>query len=260
MTLINPVFDFRYKIPWCGLAFPPGFQLAPKTTNRGSAARGSGTKRRPRRPRNGGDSVGAYLGDAWSLAKRTATGLNEIRKLINIEEKVLDKDQTSFAFDTTGTVVSISSLVQGTDYNQRVGDSLKMQQIQFRYRVFRSTAATTSVVRIMLVRDLDAQGTLFSPADLLQSVGTAQAPTSPLKWLNRKRFAVLYDNLTTVTSTDIGFSDSVTMAHEGHILYLTSGTTSASLGKGSLAVYVVSDEATNQPSIAFQTRIVFTDD
>lgn len=194
------------------------------------------------------------------MAKRTANGLNEIRKLINIEEKALDVSQSSFAFDTTGTVVPVSQIIQGLDYNNRVGDSLKMQSILFNYRVFRAVGATTSVVRVLLVRDLDCQGALPTTANILQNVGSAQAPTTPINWLNRKRFAILYDNLTAVTTTDIGFTDSIRMAHEGHILYLGTAANAASMGKGSLFVVVVSDETSNTPSIAFQTRIVFTDD
>lgn len=196
------------------------------------------------------------------MAKRTASGLNEIRKLINIEEKVLDTNQSSFAFDTNGTVVPCSLIVQGLDFNNRIGDSIKMQNIQFRYRVFRGIGATTSVVRIMLVRDLDCQGATPTVGSIIENgtLGTAQAPTSPIRFLNRKRFAVLYDNLTVVTTTDIGFSDTISMAHEGHILFLGTTAAAASQGKGSLFVLVVSDEAANTPSIAFQTRIVFTDD
>jgi len=69
-------------------------------------------------------AVGEYFEDAWSLAKRTATGLNEIRKLINIEEKNLETLVSATAFDTNGTVYSISTVAQGTDYTQRVGDSI----------------------------------------------------------------------------------------------------------------------------------------
>jgi hypothetical protein len=194
------------------------------------------------------------------LAKRTASGLNEIRKLINIEEKILDTSSASYVFDTTGNVTPMSLIAQGLDYNNRVGDSLKMQSLQLRYRVFRGGSATTSVVRIMLIRDLDCQGATPTTAQILSAVGTSQAPTSPLNWLNRKRFAVLYDNLTTVTSTDIGFTDSISMAHEGHILFLGTTAAAASQGKGSLFVLAISDEATNYPSIAWQSRIIFTDD
>ena len=63
------------------------------------------------------DAVGEYFGDAWSLAKRTASGLNEIRKLINVEEKDLETVQASAGFDTTGTVYSLSTIAQGTDFN-----------------------------------------------------------------------------------------------------------------------------------------------
>jgi len=82
------------------------------------------TRRSGRRGSSQEQAVGKYFGDAWSLAKRTATGLNEIRKLINVEEKVIQTDNASATFNTTGTVYSLSTVVQGTDYDERVGNSI----------------------------------------------------------------------------------------------------------------------------------------
>lgn len=219
-----------------------------------------GNRQRGRPSRNKGDSVGAYFGDAWSLAKRTASGLNEIRKLINIEEKQLEFSQASVAFDTNGTVFPVSQIVQGLNYTERVGDSLKIQRIEFNYRVFKNASATNSVVRILLVRDLDCQGATPAVADIIANTASGLAPLSPYKFLNRKRFSILYDNMSVVSTSDLAFVDRMAMAHEGHILYLGTAANAASQGKGSLFVVAVSDEATNTPTIQFTNRITFTDD
>lgn len=219
--------------------------------------RGSGRKRNGGKP----DAVGEYFGDAWSLAKRTAAGLNEIRKLINIEEKVLDTSQSSAVFDTTGNIYSISTVGQGTDYNQRIGDSIKMQHIEVHWRLYKNTGSTQSLVRIMLVRDLDGYGTAPATGDVLQSVGTATSVSSPTDWLNRKRFSVLRDEYHTLNNTgDSTVCGVWEVPHSGHVLYLGTTAAASSNGKGSLYVLVISDEPTNTPSVSFYSRIVFTDD
>lgn len=225
-------------------------------------ARGKGTTRRQgRRARNKGDTVGAYLGDAWSLAKRTAVGLNEIRKLINIEFKQLETSQTAYTFDYNGAVLPVSQIVQGTDYTQRVGDSIKIQRIELRFQVAKAAAATNNAVRIMLVRDLDCQGAIPATGDIIANTGSAIAPMSPKKFLNDKRFSVIYDYLHVVSTTDYCFTDTYTQAHEGHILFLGSAANAASMGKGSLFLVAVADViTTNLPVITFTTRITFTDD
>lgn len=195
------------------------------------------------------------------MARRTASGLNEIRKLINIEEKILDTSAASAAFDQTGTVTPVSQIVQGLDFTNRVGDSIKLQYVQFHYRIFKNPTATQTVVRIILFRDNDCQGATPAIGDLLQATGTAVAPLTFRDFLNRKRFAILHDKLSTVNSTgESTFTVSFETAHEGHILFLGTAANAASQGKGSMFVAVVSDESLNTPTIAFQCRLVFTDD
>jgi hypothetical protein len=195
------------------------------------------------------------------LAKRTAVGLNEIRKLINIEEKVIQVSVTSTAATTAGSLNSISSIVQGLDFTNRIGDSIKLQRIEVRGRIYRNSSATTSLVRVLCVRDLDGYGTAPNPGDIMESVGAVDAPLSPYDYLNRKRFSVLYDDFMSVDNT--GDSSKVfafDVPHEGHILYLGTTAAAASNGKGSLYMLFFSDEGTNTPTYAFYSRVYFTDD
>jgi hypothetical protein len=210
------------------------------------------------------DAVGQYASDAWSLAKRTAYGLNEIRKLINIETKFLDTNVPSYTVSTTGSMTPISEIAQGLTSTTRVGDSLRIQHIEVRGRVQVNTSATNSLVRVMLVRDLDGYGTAPTVADVLEVNASVGAPLSPEKFAKRERFSILFDELICVQSAIstgtamIPFTFMTT--HQGHILYLGSTAAPASDGKGSVYLLAVSDEATDLPTVAFISRILFTDD
>lgn len=209
------------------------------------------------------DAVGQYASDAWSLAKRTAVGLNEIRKLINIETKFLDVNQVSTAINTTGGMIPISEIAQGLTSANRVGDSIRIQHIEIRGRVNANPAAGNSLTRVMVVRDLDGYGTAPAPSNVLEVTGSVGAPLSPEKYNQRERFAILYDELVVTNGTTQGMSSvpfTFMSAHSGHILYLGTTAAPASDGKGSLYVVAVSDEATNGTSLAFYSRITFTDD
>jgi hypothetical protein len=226
------------------------------TRNKRRNAARSKTSRKP-------DAVGQYASDAWSLAKRTAYGLNEIRKLINIETKFLDTVQVSTAIGTTGVVFSISSIAQGLTSQTRVGDSLKIQHIEVKGRINVNPAASNSVVRVLVFRDLDGYGTAPTGADVMELDAAVSAPLSPYKFRNLQRFSILYDELMEVQGIvqgTAGIPFSYSSSHAGHILYLGTASAAASNGKGSLYVLCVSDEATNAATLAFYSRVLFTDD
>lgn len=200
--------------------------------------------------------MGKYASDAWSLAKRTAYGLNEIRKLINIETKIAEATGSA-AIDTSGTVSSLSLIAQGLDYQNRIGDSIKLQRIEFRLRWQVGTGVAT-YVRTLLVRDLDNYGTKPTLGDVLQTVSIL----SPKDYLNADRFSILYDELGTLNQSDTNSVSTFEMAHEGHIKYLGTTAADASNGKGSLYLMFLSNEAAgaNAPTVTLHTRIYYTDD
>jgi hypothetical protein len=218
-------------------------------------------RHRKKRTKTTGEHVGQYASDAWSLAQRTANGLNEIRKLINVETKPLDTIKTATAINTTGVVVAVSEIAQGTDYTNRIGDSIKLQNIEARVRIYQNTGATETSVRVVCFRDLDGYGTTPLTSDLFETVAVVSAPLSPFKWLNRTRFSILYDELLTFNTSGTEVEEIVlTMPHSGHVKYLGSTAAAASDGKGSVYWAFTSDEGTNTPTFALYSRILFTDD
>lgn len=213
---------------------------------------------------NSAESVGRYAGDAWSLAKRTAYGLNEIRKLINVEEKYIPHWYTPTQIDTTGIMYSLSMVGQGLTSTTRVGDSIRIQHLEIRGSVLVNSADATCNVRVMVVRDLDGYGTAPTPADVLETTQSVAAPFSPVRFSRRSRFSVLYDELFALQGASAGGTASqvfsYSSAHQGHVLYLGTTAQAASDGKGSVYVLAVSDETDNKPYLSFYANLLFTDD
>ncbi len=208
-------------------------------------------------------SVEQYAGDAYSLAKRSLAGLNEIRKFINIEEKYLDTAVNQNP-DQNGAVTCITQLAQGTTVNTRVGNSVRVQRLSLLGRVAVNSSTTTySLVRVIVFRDMEGQGTAPVASDVLESIGTSAAPRQPYDWLNRKRFSILYDWFIPLTAIsggsmvkEIGFETDLTK----HVLYRGTTAAATSDGEGSIYVLSVSDEATNTPGVGLVARITYTDD
>lgn len=228
--------------------------------NKGKSSRVRGQRRSHRR--SGGDSVGKYFGDAWSLAKRTAYGLNEVRKLINIETKICDSSQSPTAADNTGYVVPLTQMAQGLNYTtNRVGNSIKLQNIVIRYKWQISSLGVKTAIRTIVFRDLDGYGTAPVTGDVLEAVGTTLGVLNPKDFLNSDRFSILYDDLDCFSITnDQMITRELHIPHEGHVKYLGTTAAAASNGKGSVYIMVLSDESTNTPTFAFHARVFFTDD
>lgn len=201
-------------------------------------------------------AVEKYAGDAYSLAVSTAKGLAAIRKLINIETKILDTSNGA-NISNSGTVSPVSSIAQGLDYTNRVGDSIKIQSMEFKFRWQIGASATKTFVRVLCLRDLDGYGTTPAVTDILQAADVL----SPFNCLNITRFSILYDEVEVLTSVDTTASVGAYLTpHAGHIKYLGSAASSASNGKGSVYMLFLSSEATNTPRVDFYSRIYFTDD
>ncbi len=236
-------------------------KLAQKSYNRGAAQRRS--NRRPRR-RNGGDSVGRYFGDAWSLAKRTAHGLNEIRKLINVEQKFKEQSATAQTYDSSGYVDYLSGTDQGDSTITREGNSIKIQHVRLRLFIKHNSAVTEGITsRVLIVRDLQNAGATITANDVLENVGNARAPLAFRDFVNgplqNKRFAIVYDQVFTTDPYHPIEKDVFETAHDCHVYYRGTSSSVASAGNGSYFLIAVSDIAANLPNITYNVRFEFTD-
>ncbi len=207
--------------------------------------------------------MGTYFGDAWSLAKRTATGLNEIRKLINVEQKYNDRTN-SLTASTAGAVQLLTNIAQGDDITQRDGDSIKVQSTKITGYIRRDSASTSSeAIRILLIRDMMNAGTTIAGSDIIQAASTVYAPVSQYNFINgnqlQNRFSILYDEVFTVDANNPMALFNYESKHDYHVFFRGTGSAFADAAAGAVFLMVLTDASVNPPIASFTTRVLFTD-
>lgn len=203
--------------------------------------------------------VADYAGDAYSLAKRTAQGLNYLRKLINIETKYFDVLPANFTVNSTGVVTPLNLIPQGLNISDRVGDSIKIQHIRYRLVITSDPTAIVTTVRFLIVRDLENAGATPSTTDILESANVVAQPN----FINtRTRFSILVDEHIALDIDGISASvHAASMAHAGHIRFRGTAGAAASQAQGALFFLVLSSQAALLlPTITFASRLEYTDD
>lgn len=211
-----------------------------------------------------GDAVN-YGVKAWNLAKHLAT-------LINVEEKVWDVDGSGGTIITsTPAVVNLTNIAQGSDYYNRIGDSILCQEIEFRAHMVGNSATSWHALRVLIVRDKLQSGTDPSLGDVLQA-GTSPM-VQPYNEPKSGRFDILYDELITRSQTvglatsgssttyiaDVSRLPSLKRKWNQHIKYSASSGADASNWIGGLYLMAASLDATNGPSLRYTFRVRFTD-
>jgi len=213
-------------------------------------------KGRSRRAKTPGDSIGKYADDAWSLAQRTARGLNEIRRFINIETKFSDVI-LNITFSNSGALTVLSETAQGLTSTTRVGDSIRLQSFEFRGTAKAVSSSAPDTIRFIILRDLDGYGTAPGVTDVLEAANA----WSPYKFNKLQRFQILFDELATV---DLVTKESVLVVYKSainsHIKYLGTTAAAASDGKGTIYLLTISNNASNQPVFTGVSRMTYTDD
>jgi len=193
-------------------------------------------------------------------------GLNEIRKLINVEEKVKNVTVTSVTTSSSGTIDLLTAIGQGTDINQRVGDSIRCQKLT--YSLLCTRNGTDGCVRAIIFRDTENQGSTPSATDLLEAVSGTLSIVTPYTWFNhnsnaqKNRFVILLDDVLTVSSSEPNAVISVKFSQNEMKHTRFRGTTDAasSSAEGALFLLIITDQAANQPKVTWYSRLTYTDD
>jgi len=221
---------------------------------------------RRRQTRSSGQrEVSKFAGDAYSLATRAISGVKKIARLINIETKAFT---LSFSFTpaSTPSIVYLSAVAQSLDQGGRVGNSLRLQRLYWRYIMNSNAAATDDrPVRVMIVRDNECQGATPSADDILVDVSTGITSTlSPVDINNSNRFAVLQDEMHLLGGTTFQTNGSAAMtnnvSHNGHIKYRGTTAAVASAAEGALFFLCTTTFASNNPVGQFYFTMWYTDD
>lgn len=213
-----------------------------------------------RKRRGAGATWRRYGAKAGGLAYKAYRGVKYIKSLINVEKKFHDVS-ASATYGTTPSVISLTNIAQGNDFNNRDGNSILLQSLQFRADIKHDmNKQGGDNIRIILFQDNDQRGSDPSAGDLLET-------GSGFSWLNaflnhnvNKRFNVLMDRKYKVS--DQNQTRSIKMLRKfyaNHVKYTGTTATDASAYEGALFLLIVSDENTTPPDISWAVRIRFTD-
>jgi len=268
---------------------PPPLRVTAETKARAPVAKASrGARRKGQRQKARGGGGGGGIGSI-TIAKAAEEGHKAwkfIKEYLNVEEKMFDTSVQGITCTYTGDVRNISNIAEGSDYNNRNGNSILVQRLVIRYQIQSNSAVaqigTIPVLRFAVVRDM-LQNAGADPAlgNLIEVTGTSMAHLQPLLHFHdgnaaARRFRILAEVThaiqnpfaTTVATTGAGVVDILGVHnHVGelnikvgaHTLYQSTTGADASDWVGALYLISWSNIQTNGPQLSYYSRLYFTD-
>jgi len=207
-----------------------------------------------RKPRDNFEEVADMARSAYRI------GL-EIKDTINTEHKQFVVAQTSTSVTWSGLILAIvQAMAQGDDSNQRIGDSIKCQNLTLRWYAGPSLS-NSNHLRVIVF--WDESNVINTPAQLLNAVGTAQGVISGKTYDNRFLTKILYDEVVTLLDPDFTLGHTFMGPIKHHVIKLNkhtqfdTGTTT--IVTGALKIFAISDTAAGTP-ITFNAQLSYTDD
>ncbi len=209
--------------------------------------------------------VGSTVASAAFTGLKIAQGL---AALINTEWKHLDNNFVVTPNLGTGSVSFISNIAQGSDVDQRNGDSILPKALQLRAKFSINSSATTTTVRYIILRDMQYDGANPTVPDVLAALD----PLAFMNLDNGKRFRILKDWIVTLRKVDktevvlktfLKFNKprrgTNVHRHWYHIRYDGPASTEADADQGQLLILMISDETVNTPSVNTFVRLRYID-
>lgn len=228
-----------------------------RTQTRRPKAGGSRSRNKARRPPDIGDYS---LRDAAELAGSVIRGGIKIATtLFNVEEKVLDVTNTGLTIlDGAPHVQCLNAIAEGTDYNTRDGNSIKVRNIYLNMYAQANATAGTNFLRVLVFQDLEGVGSTPTIGSLLEATGSGALVAHYGHYLS-DRYRVLMDEHISVTLNNKALYQRYALPIDSHCLYQGTDASVASTYNGSLWIIITSDQATNGPALSYSARLTYVD-
>jgi len=193
----------------------------------------------------------------------------EIKKVVqkDIEPKVIIGAPTATSIAYYSTYL-MNGCTQGTTGNQRVGSMIKMIRFDCRFSIA-SNAAGANRLRIILMKDMQPNGSVFVANDLFQDTSNTNTQLfSPFNHFQRNRYIILKDETYCLPmgggTSNIPEKKYITWSvplHNAMASYTATGSagTIADIVRGAVYLVFVSDDAVNGPSVGFTPRLTYVD-
>ncbi len=194
-------------------------------------------------------------------AQKALSIARSVKSLLNVEYKQKSNAAQSLAITDTASAVQLVALSQGDTAITRDGSQVKFTSLRFSYFIKIHASALNTMVRVMIVHDKQTNQAQATATDVLQDSTPVDAIVSPYNIDNVSRFRILYDKvhgLSSVGSTScvqrtIHKKLNLKVRYDGNAGNVTD------LTQDSIFLILVSDEATNDPTISHQLRLRYLD-
>lgn len=195
------------------------------------------------------------------LAK-LAQQVKMVTALVNAEKQFFD---TFGAVNpvVTPTGQTLNLIPEGDDSQGRQGRSIRAKEISVRLNFYSATAATASqAVRVILIKDNLPQGSVVNVGTIFQG-GVAGVNNMPALDVQQGRFKWLFDE--TFTLGILAGGQDAKVIHfdlklDHHINFIGSTGAVASIGQGSLILFVLTDTVSGNASTgAYYSRLRYYD-
>lgn len=189
------------------------------------------------------------------LAIQAYKGVRYLKGLVNSEMLHNQVSGSVSVNNSTGQVISLTSIGQNDTDAGRTGNSILARNLFIRLGITQNSSATSTFYRIMLVLDTQqVADTAPTIAQILQSASTL----SPLNDDNTGRFKIMQNWFFTTDNT----KNTTRVIEKYYKIYKHvrfNGTTSSDIQKNGMYLVMLSDQSTNTPSIAYNVKLGYHD-
>ncbi len=194
-------------------------------------------------------------------ASRALAMARHLKSMLNVERKIIATNITAVSIvDGNGLITQLTNIAQGDGVAARDGDQIKVVSLYLRYNVAINANEASTQVRVLIVRDSQTNGAIYTTAQLLETATVARGILSPLNLNNKMRFRVLYDKVHSLSTTgqQINFGK-VYLKLNDKLRYSLNAGDITDLRSASYSVVFIGSEVTNDPLVSFDCRIRFVD-
>lgn len=193
-------------------------------------------------------------------SQKLATVATVKRLIANVEEvKHFDAGASATSVDFSGVQWALASIPQGNQDSQRVGDKLKLKDIDVRFELKLGTSPNKFRVLVYQWHDMSGASSPL-PISILENTGTVDSPLQPYIWSNKSQYTILRDktyNLETSVSTMVTDRFFIKRGFRKQVNFTVGSSTLQTNGIFLLAI--TDDGAVTYPTLAFHSRVRYTD-
>ncbi len=194
-------------------------------------------------------------------AQKALTIARSVKRLLNVEIKNHDVQQTAEAISNSVVITQLSNIPSGDTTNSRDGAQVKMVGLDMSFHLQQNASAIAATfIRLMVVLDKQTNQVIYGIDDLLEDVSVNDVITTPRNLDNKNRFLILYDRVFVLSKG--GTNGAVVRKYikkDVLLRYDASTPSIADMTQNSLSFVQLSSEGTNVPSITFFGRLRFID-